>query len=279
VKPVGRIDVAHLFPELEAKLVELLRGLAPDDWRRPTSCALWSVHDVAAHLLDSALRRLSVQRDGHRLPPPPEPIAGWPDLVAYLDRLNAEWVTATRRLSPRVLTELIADTAPRLCELVAGLDPEGPAIFGVAWAGEEESPNWFDVAREYTERWHHQQQIRDAVGRPGIDSRRLFHPVLDAFVRALPHRYRLVEAPDGARVEVEIAGEAGGVWTLAREGGGWRLYAGAAPGADATVGIDQDSAWKLLTKGLDPAAAEARATVAGDRRLAEPFFGTVAIMG
>lgn len=279
MKPVGRIDVADLFPELEAKLVELLRGLAPDDWRRPTSCPQWSVHDVAAHLLDSALRRLSVQRDGHRPPPPAEPIAGWPDLVAYLDRLNAEWVTAARRLSPAVLTGLIADTAPRLCELLAGLDPEGPAVFGVAWAGEEESPNWFDVAREYTERWHHQQQIRDAVGRPGIEGRRLFHPVLDAFVRALPHRYRLVEAAEGKRVEVEIAGEAGGVWTLAREGGGWRLYAGGGTDADATVRIGQDDAWKLLTKGLDAATAEARASIAGDRALAEPFFGTVAIMG
>ena len=36
--------------------------------------------------------------------------------------------------------------------------------FGVAWAGEERSPAWFDVARELTERWHHQAHIRLATG-------------------------------------------------------------------------------------------------------------------
>ena len=33
-------------------------------------------------------------------------------------------------------------------------------------AGEAVSANWFDVAREFTERWHHQQQIRLAIGGP-----------------------------------------------------------------------------------------------------------------
>jgi hypothetical protein len=33
----------------------------------------------------------------------------------------------------------------------------------VAWAGEAESKNWFHVARDYSEKWHHQQQIREAV--------------------------------------------------------------------------------------------------------------------
>lgn len=28
---------------------------------------------------------------------------------------------------------------------------------------------WLDAAREYTEFWVHQQQIRDATGRPGAD--------------------------------------------------------------------------------------------------------------
>jgi hypothetical protein len=38
----------------------------------------------------------------------------------------------------------------------------------VSWAGPEAAPVWFGVAREYTERRHHQQQIRDATGRPPL---------------------------------------------------------------------------------------------------------------
>ena len=64
---------------------------------------------------------------------------------------------------------------------------------------------WFDIAREYTERWHHQRQIALAVGRlTPIDSRRLYHPVLDAFLRALPYTYRDVDAPEGTVVAVTI---------------------------------------------------------------------------
>ncbi len=32
----------------------------------------------------------------------------------------------------------------------------------VSWAGPEPAPVWLDVAREFTERWHHQQHIRAA---------------------------------------------------------------------------------------------------------------------
>jgi hypothetical protein len=37
----------------------------------------------------------------------------------------------------------------------------------VAWAGEAESTNLFDTAREYTERWHHDMQIRSPLGAQG----------------------------------------------------------------------------------------------------------------
>lgn len=285
MRPSQPILVADLFPELEAALLDLLRGLDAADWQRPAAGAHWTVKDVAAHLLDTGLRRLSFQRDGHPLAPPPgsgPPIAGWDDLVAFINRLNADWVTVAKRLSPQVLIELLAASGPPLCDLLAGLDPLAPAIFGVAWAGEETSPNWFDVAREYTERWHHQQQIRDATGRPGLTSRRHLHPVLDAFLRALPHRYREIEAPEGTRLEVEIEGEAGGLWTLRREAEAWRLYLGrdeaAAEPATTSARIGQADAWRLFTKGLDRPTAEARLAVEGDGRLAEPLFDTVAVM-
>src|SRR5688572_24092533 len=105
---------------------------------------------------------------------------------------------------------------------VAGLDPFAPAIYPVAWAGEMEALNWLDVAREYTEKWHHTQQIFDATWRPStITGRRLLHPCLDTFMWALPFTYRDAPAEDGAAVTVVIRGEAGGEWTVRREAGQW----------------------------------------------------------
>ena len=81
---------------------------------------------------------------------------------------------------------------------------------------------WFDVARELTERWHHQQQIRDAVGRPPLYERYLA-PVIDTFVRALPYTYRDVDAPEGTTIVLRIDDAA---WSLVREAIAWQLFVG-----------------------------------------------------
>ena len=278
MEPVQPILVADLFPGLHAELISLLRGLSPEDWRRPTVAGAWTVQDVAAHLLDVQLRRLSAQRDGARLPPPEPPLAGYDDLVAFLNRLNAEWVAAARRLSGRVLTDWLDLAGRQLADFMAALDPFAPAPISVAWAGEETSLVWFDMAREYTEHWHHQQQIRDAVGAPPLTSRQWLHPVLDTFLRALPHAYREVEAAEGTRVVFEITGEAGGEWTLVKERPAWTLYSGDPTEAGCRVRMDQDTAWRRLTKGLSPEQALARMEIAGDRALGEPVARMLSVM-
>ena len=274
MEPVGRIETAHLFLPVHQELLALLRSLQPSDWDKPTACREWNVRDIAAHLLDGDIRRLSAHRDGVSIAPG-RPIAGWDDLVAFLNELNASWVRAARRISPRLLVEFIEVTGPQVAQLVASLDPEAPALYPVAWAGDEVSPNWLDIAREYTERWHHQQQIRDAVSAPPLDAKRWMRPVLDTFVRALPHTYRHTPAASGVSIAVAIEGEAGGEWTLVRDAGAWRLFIGPAPDASASISLPAAAAWRLFTK--DPRAASS-VTLEGNRSLAEPFLTTVAVM-
>jgi uncharacterized protein (TIGR03083 family) len=278
MRPMEPIHVAERFAPLHGELVALLAGLSDEEWTRPAA-KLWTVKDVAAHLLDGDVRQLSFRRDGMPPPPPDRPIAGPRDFVDFLDRINAVWVDAARRISPRLLVELHRMTGPEVARLFEGLDPYGPALFPVAWAGEETSPGWMDAAREYTERWHHQQQIRDAAGRAPLTGREWLHPVLDTFVRALPHGYRDTHADEGAAVLVSVAGDAGDDWSLLREGGRWTLHAGPAPRPAATVTMDADTAWRLFTKGLSREEAERRVTIEGERRLGEPTLGTLAIMG
>jgi uncharacterized protein (TIGR03083 family) len=275
--PVRPVLLVELFPQLHAQLTGLLQSLRPDDWGRPTACALWSVKDLVAHLLDSALRRLSFGRDRME-PVPDQPITSYRDLVEYLNRLNAEWVRAARRLSPQVLLEMLDLTEPALSDYFRTLDPHAPARFGVAWAGEETSPNWFDIGREYTERWLHQQQLREAVGATPLTSKKWLHPTLDIFIRALPFTYREVDAEVGRSLLIEIQGEAGGSWTMKRAPDGWSLFTGreASPAARAT--LSQDTAWKLFSKGLSAQQARQSIELEGDPRLGQPLFGALAIM-
>jgi uncharacterized protein (TIGR03083 family) len=273
--PLAPTLVAHLFPPLARELVALLRSLDAAAWRRPTVCPAWSVHDVAAHLLDTACRRLSFGRDGHT--PPAGRLDDYGELLRLLDGLNAEWVTAARRLSPRLLTGLLEWVEPQLAEHLAGLDPWADGV-PVAWAGETRSPSWFDVARELTERWHHQQQIRLAVGAPPLTNPELSEPIFDTFLRGLSHRYRDVTAPDGTAVAIAIRGGRTYDYTLRREAGAWQLLKGAEPDPAAAVALDEEPAWLLLTKGLPGPEARARAEIAGDPRLADPFFGLISVM-
>jgi uncharacterized protein (TIGR03083 family) len=189
VKP---ILTAHLFPKLDCMLLELLGSLSAGEWEKQTVSPQWKVKDVVAHLLDTALRGLSIGRDGC-LPEGPR-IDSRAELAGYINRLNQEGVTVYRRLSPAVLISLMQVAAKSLAEYHASRDPNATALLGVSWAGEEKSAKWFDTAREFTERWHHQQQIRLAVDKPGIMTRELYHPVLDCFLRALPFTYRGVSA-------------------------------------------------------------------------------------
>ena len=273
----GPIMTAHLFPKIEAMLVELLSSLTSEQWQRPTLAPKWTVKDVAAHLLDTELRLLSVGRDGYLREQPS--ISGHADLVEFVNRLNAEGVAVLGRLSAPVLIALLQATSKELCDYVSSLDPFAPAPFGVSWAGERQSPNWFHIAREFTERWHHQQQIRTAVGKPGIMIRELYFPVLDCFMRALPFTYRAVPAADTTLVQINVAGDCGGNWYLYRASPGWRLLTHPTGTKAADVTIPQEIAWRIFTKGIDRASAAAETQVTGDRALGMHVLSTIAIVG
>jgi uncharacterized protein (TIGR03083 family) len=278
MKPLEPIFVTELFAQLHAELLTMLNSLSAEDWDKPTVAGEWKVRDVAAHLLDSDVRRLSFQRDGIPLVEPDEPIEDYRSLVAFLNQLNADWVRAARRISPRLLIDFLSITGPQVYELFKTLDPHAPSFFPVAWAGDEQSTNWFDIAREYTEKWHHQQQIRDAVGATPLTARKWLHPVLDTFLRGLPHTYREVAADDGAQIVFTVTGGAGDEWTLAREGGAWKLYSGSGDAALCVIRMDQDTAWRLMTKGLTRDEAAARVEFSGDERFGQPILGMLAVM-
>src|SRR5580693_4376026 len=212
---------ANLLRLVDRELISLLRSLTPSEWDLPTIAPAWKVRDVAAHLLDTALRKLSVVRDACSVDA--FDIRSPQDLIALVNRLNREGITVYRRLSPAVLISLLEAVREEFASFHESLDPFGRAAFAVSWAGETESANWFDTARELTERWHHQQQIRLAANRPGIMTPELYHPVLDCFLRGLPYLYRDVDAPAGTVILIEITGECGGRWFLSRESTAWEF--------------------------------------------------------
>jgi uncharacterized protein (TIGR03083 family) len=270
------VYTAALFPGLLAELVGLLRGLEGADWDRPTIAGAWRVRDVAAHLLDGDLRKLSWGRD--------TPAAGGGPALSYdevmqlIHRANEAGVAYVGRLSPRVITDLLEVTGRWVADFVAALPPHAEALYPVAWAGEDRSENWMDTGREYTERWHHQMQIRDAVGAPGLLQRKWLRPVLELSVRALPRAYAGVDAEAGTAVVLQVEAEGESTWSVVRDDAGWSVMRGAAPDAAARVRMDADAAWKLLFNALPPDEARSRVAITGDATLVEPMLRARSVM-
>jgi uncharacterized protein (TIGR03083 family) len=269
--PMVPRDVAPLFGPLLTELLALLHSLGPDDWNRPTVASAWRVRDVAAHLLDGDLRKLAACRDQHPLPLD-GPLDTARDLARFINTLNRSGVAYAARLSPRLLTDLLATTGAWVADYIRSLPPHGPSPFAVSWAGETTSENWMDTGREYTERWHHQMQIRDAVGRRLLLTPTWMEPLLDFSVRALPHAYAALAAPTGTTVLLEVHGETAGEWSLVRTEHGWQLAQGRPATANAIVRVATDDTWRLLYNALPAADVAARVQVTGNASLAEPLL-------
>jgi len=278
MKPVEPIFTSHLFPLLDEKLLEILRSLSPQDWERQTIAPLWKVKDVAAHLLDGNMRALSMLRDNY-FGEKPENIDTYPDLVGYLNRLNADWVNAMQRVSPKVLIELLEITGKEYSMLMNTLNPFEKALFSVAWAGENESENWFHIAREYTEKYHHQQQIRLAVGKEEVLLKKeLYFPFLDTTLRALPHHYREVNAEVGDVIKVTISGESGGDWYLYRNEEKWILVTECELVPICHIRIPPEIAWRLFTKGISREEAEPLINIDGEKSYGSRIIDMLAVM-
>lgn len=273
LQPPSPVQTLDLFAGDRAALLQLLSTLTPDEWNLPTVCSNWSVKDVALHILGGDLGNISLRRDAFfGLNPAPGE-----DFVVFLNRINEGWVQEARRISSHLLIDLLAFCGPHLFAYFDTLDLDQVTAH-VSWAGPDPSPVWLDVAREYTERWFHQQHIRDAVNKPGQTGSRFLAPVLATFVYALPHTYRYTPAPQGTTIHLHITGDAGGDWSLVRQPSAWTLYEGSPDSPTTTITMDQSTAWRLLTKGLTPEAARSQITFAGDQTLGEPIFQAIAII-
>jgi uncharacterized protein (TIGR03083 family) len=270
--PLTPTDTRPLFRPVSSELVSLLRRLTPPDWHRPTLAGHWVVRDVVAHLVDLTFRRLSFHRDGMTPPPPPRPIDSERDFVQFINWLNAQWIDVAKRFSPRVLTDLLEEGSTDLADWFEALPLDAPALFGVSWAGEQMSEGWFDVGREFTELWHHQEQIRVAVGAPSLADSRYLRAVIEIAVRGLPHAFRAVPAESGHTVLIDVSGPAGGQWTLSREAGRWTLHQGEPTSASTRVRFSDQTAWRLFFNALPEAQAIEAVQFEGQLELTRPLL-------
>lgn len=258
------------------RLLELLGGLGPADWGKPTPCPEWTVVELACHLVGVDLSSLSRNRDDHigTVPSAGLSEAGF---IEWIDDLQMAWVRAARRLSPRVVVDLLAWSGPQLVDMFGHEDPAA-RLAHVSWAGPDPLPLWLNQLRELSEYWIHRQQLLQALGLPADLRPDLVGPVLDGLRWAYPFRLGEVPVAFGDTVVITIDGPYAATWSLVAAESGWVFSDGPGARVVATLSMTTDQAWRLLTNNL-PAADRAQLAASGDRRILDAVLRTRAIIG
>jgi hypothetical protein len=202
---------------------------------------------------------------------------GRADVTALVDQINEAWVEGAYFLSPRQLIDQLERSGIEYAETLSALDMSAPGI-PIDWVAPGPAPVWLDVAREFTERWIHQAQLRDATGRSPFDDRWALYPVFDTFMLALPNALREVEAPEGANVHLTIRGEAGCTWIVRKTADEWAFGSDRGVEPFAALWIDQDDVWRLYTKGISKMDVLPRIEQAGDPAALAAMLGMVTVL-
>jgi hypothetical protein len=280
LKKMEKIATLHLFPELTFELIKLLNVISISDWNKPTPIKGRTVKDSVSHLIDGSLRRLSIQRDKYISTSLKAEIKSYSDLVDYIQKINKDWMITTERLSPQILVDLLEYSESKLYSFFRTLEPEGKAIFSVQWAGEEESKNWFDIAREYTEKWHHQMQIRLALNRPLLMDRKYTEPLYDTFMLGLPHLYReMTNYPSDESIQITITGNLNKNWFLRKQSDRWILIDTLGNEANTKIEFSEKDAWIIFTNtDRDKEKYKSKIKVVGNKKLGHKLIDLVTVL-
>jgi uncharacterized protein (TIGR03083 family) len=164
--------------EVWASLGELLGGLSDDEWRLPSPLPGWSVQDNVAHIIGT-----EAMLAGESAPDIEIDREANPHIHNDIGVFNEQWVESMRAVpSNEVLSRFREVTGARLAALGAmSLDE---------WNAESFTPAGKDTYGRFMQIrvfdcWLHEQDIRDAVGRPGHETGLAVEVVLDEMATAL----------------------------------------------------------------------------------------------
>lgn len=196
---VDRGRVVAALDEVWNELVALAGELEADDWARPTACPGWSVRDQYSHVLGTESMLLGRKAPEVELPDE------LPHVRNDLGRINEAWVEEYRS---HPVAELLADLGDvivsRRAELAA-MDQD--AFDAAAWtpAGEDTYGRFMRI--RVMDQWFHEQDVREAVGRPGHTEGLAPEVSLDEVSSALGYLVgKKAGAPSGSSVRLELTG-------------------------------------------------------------------------
>jgi len=272
--------VLDIYPALLDELLDTLQSLSESKWESKTLLPSWRIKDIAAHIASGAIRKLSAIRNNE--PSEVSEPMDYESLVTRINENNEKWVGLLRNLHFSLIIDLLTRYYGELIEEFKIMDPYATAVHGVAWAGELKSENWFDIAREYTELWHHQMQIKNAIGDAALLGDEYYKPFIDTCFRALPYHFRKMGEQIDFDLLIEIAGMNGGKYLLLCENSIFRIKENEEPentqDINTSIHVTKDVLWKLLTNAAELEEIKDGISIDGNYEIGAHFGKMTCIM-
>lgn len=201
-----RVDRATVVAALEAEwsaFGDLLDSLDEADWTRDTPCPGWRVHDVVAHVVGTERMLLGEAPSATN-----EDVGERPHLRNDIGRFNELWVQTLADLPSDDLLAMFRDVTARRREVLADMPDSAWDEVGFTPAGPDTHGRFMRI--RVFDTWLHEQDVRDAVGRPSREDGDEVAVVLDEMETALGYVVgKLAGAPRGTVVTFELTGPQG----------------------------------------------------------------------
>jgi uncharacterized protein (TIGR03083 family) len=196
---VDRDQAVAVLDEQFDAVVALAEGLAPEEWDLPTACPRWSVKDNLVHVIGVEAMLLGRPTPEVTLP------EDLPHVRNDLGRVNEQWIESYRG---RSTTDVLADLREVIAErraALAGMDQADFDAESFTPAGPDSYGRFMRV--RVMDMWMHEQDVRQAVGRPGHEDGLAPQAALDEMTAALGYVVgKRAGAPPGSRVRFELTG-------------------------------------------------------------------------
>ena len=243
-----------------AALDALLAGLDDAEWEAETCLPGWRVRDVVAHLVGT-----EAQLAGEAPPESTVDVHALPYVRNDLAAANELWVQALRPESPAAVLARFRDVTRGRAKALSAMSE-----------AEFDAPSWTPAGPGTYRRfmdfrlfdcWCHEQDIRDAVGRPGHETGPSAERAVAQIVGALPYLVgKRAAAADGAAVTVALTGPVCRTLHVVVDGRA-RLVDELDRPATTTVSLSSGLFVRLAGGRVDPAAHLVEVGITGDIEL------------
>lgn len=196
--------------EQQFELRDLLAGMAPDDWRRPSPCEGWTAGDVVLHVAQT--NEMALASAEGRFPELVNEIGRQVGPSTDVDEGADRMVQRERGLSPDALRDRYLTGADTLLRALDAGDPHAR----VQWVAGQLSLRTLTITR-LAETWIHTGDVAEAVGVQLVPGERLRHVARLAW-RTLPYAFSRAGRSLSGPVAFELRGPSGAAWTFIPDG-------------------------------------------------------------